>query len=805
MTSIERPAHKPWLTWLFALLLAAIGLGLAIAGGKLVALGGSPYYVIAGLLVLASAVLLVRRNWLAARLYGLMLVGTIAWAIWEVGFEGWLLLPRILAPLVLGLLFLVPAVREGGGALSARVSAKEVRFGAAALLVAVLAGAGLHAAVGPYTPADPIYQDGVTTAGAAQTVPGLDGRDWSAWGADAAGSRFSALTQINSQNVDKLEIAWTYHVGADPKGQMPAMEAVPLKVGDTLYTCADYNDVIALDAETGQQKWRWHSGLDMSQSKYSHCRGVAYYKVPGATGECAERIYTNTLDARLIAFDAATGHLCQGFGDHGTASLLTGMGEVGQGYYNVTSAPTLVRGKVVLGGMVADGQYWGEPSGVIRAFDAVTGQLAWAFDMGHPERTGLPPAGETYTRSTPNSWAPMSADEALGLVYVPTGNATPDYYGKQRRPFDDKYSSSVVALDAQTGRPRWSFQTTHHDIWDYDVPSQPTLVDVRRPDGGVDHGLIQPTKRGELFYLDRATGKPLAPVTERSVPTDGAAPGERVSPTQPFATGLPSLAGPNLTERSMWGLTPLDQLWCRIDFRQRRYEGPLTPPGLTPGLLWPSYGGGSNWGSITIDRDRGLLIANANRLATRNRLMPRDEANRKGLKALAPGVKIDMSGSVAQMNTPYAAEISPMMSPLNVPCTAPPFATISAIDLRTHKLVWHKSFGTAASSGPFGFKSHLPLPMGVPTMGGSLATRTGLTFIGASPDGYLRAIETTTGREVWKTKPPVPAFSTPISYLSAKSGRQFIVMSDGGLKLMNTPQGDYIVAYALPKSQAAQK
>jgi quinoprotein glucose dehydrogenase len=395
--------------------------------------------------------------------------------------------------------------------------------------------------------------------------------------------------------VDQLEVAWTFRIGAPPLGVDSKLEATPLKIGETLYLCTAVNDIIALDAATGQQKWRFNSGASHKDAPYGVCRGVAHFQIPGATGVCAGRIITNTIDARLIAVDARDGQPCPGFGTGGQTSLMTGMGNADPGYYYTSSAPTIVHGKIILGGWVSDGQFWGEPPGVIRAYDAVTGRFAWAFDPGQPNRHDEPAAADTYTLATPNGWGPMSADETLGLVYVPTGNSTPDFYGAQRRPFDDQYSSSVIALDADTGVVRWSFQTTHHDLWDYDVASQPTLVDLPMPDGSVQRALIQPTKRGEVFMLDRATGRPLATVEERAVPQRGRAPGEHLSPTQPFSVGLPSLAGPQLTERDMWGITPLDQLWCRILFRKAQYDGTMTPPGPVQTIISPGSGGGSNW------------------------------------------------------------------------------------------------------------------------------------------------------------------------------------------------------------------
>jgi len=522
------------------------------------------------------------------------------------------------------------------------------------------------------------------------------------------------------------------------------------------------------------------------------------------TGACAARIIINTVDARLIALDAGSGARCPDFGTNGEVSLLTGMGDVTPGYYYVTSAPTIAHDKIVLGGMVADNQYVGEPSGVIRAFDAITGKLAWGFDAGRPDRSTEPPAGETYTRATPNSWGPMSVDEKLRLVYVPTGAATPDFFGAFRRPFDEHYGDAVIALDIDTGQPRWTFQTTHHDLWDYDVASQPTLADFSSAQG-IRHALIQPTKRGELFILDRETGEPIFPVQERAAPSRGHAADDRISPTQPFSVGVPSFRGADLTEEGMWGITPLDQLWCRIRFREARYDGPLTPPGLTPAIEYPSDAGGMEWGGAAVDLDHGIVIVNTNHLPAYTRLLPRAEADKLGMKRFTSeysdhGVR----NGYPQEGTPYGVLKNAFLSPLQVPCTQPPFGRLSAMDLTTGKLIWTRAFGTARDIGPLGIPSGLPISVGLPNLGGGFVTRSGLLFIGATQDSYLRAYETATGKLLWQARLPAGGDATPMTYLSPASGRQFVVIAAGGNGAIAARMGDSIVAFALPKGSAAQ-
>lgn len=792
--------------WLFALLLAAIGAMLALGGAKLLLLGGSAYYLVTGLLLTASAVLLWRRRRSGVYVFGVTLPGTLAWAIWEVGFDAWALLPRLGLLFALGVWWLLPVSRRG--LLPTAFSPVMERWRRGPRLAGIILGSLALAALGGWAlrsagsapPADPILQAGTRPPrSAASVAPAAEvpASDWKHYGADAGGTRFSTATQITAANVDRLELAWTYRTGQDVPPGYVTFEATPLKIGKALYLCTGYNDVIALDADSGRELWRYRAHVEAADVFAFTCRGVAYYRVPGATGACAERIYTNTVDARLIALDALDGQPCRNFGAGGAASLLAGMGEVRRGYYYVTSAPTVVRGRIVLGGWVTDGQYWGEPSGVIRAFDAVTGRLAWAFDMGHPDRRGEPPPGEHYTRSTPNSWAPMSTDEELGLVYAPTGNATPDYYGAQRRSFDEQYSSSVVALDAETGQVRWSFQTVHHDLWDYDVASQPTLVDLPTSQG-VRKALLQPTKRGEVFVLDRVTGEPLLPVEERPVPQDGAAAGERLSRTQPFSVAMPSFRGPDLTERSMWGLTPLDQLWCRIRFRQAHYEGPFTPIGQQWTVMFPGFFGGFNWGGVTVDTERHIMVATSNRMANYNRLLTRAEVDARGLKARRPGSTEFVGGAVPQENTPYGADVQVFFSPLEVPCQQPPYGFLSGVDLRTGQLIWHRPLGTAQDIGPLGIRLGLKIPFGPPSAGGAITTASGLTFVAASQDAYLRAFDTGSGALLWEGRLPAGGQATPMTYLT-DSGRQMVVIAAGGMASFKTKMGDYVVAFALPQ------
>ncbi len=754
-------------------LLLAFGGALGWLGVLLLGAGGSSYYLIAAVALLVTAVLVARRDRRAPVVYGVFLAGTIAWSLAEAGLDGWALAPRLGLPLLLGIPLLGPRAGRVLGWTGVIV---------VPVLVVVLFLAGRETAPAVPSPVRPI----------AEGVAG----DWLHYGNDAGGSHYSPLGQIDAANVSQLRRAWIFHTGIHPGPTPVTFEVTPIEVAGRLFLCTALNEVIALDAESGRLLWRHNPADNVTGIPVATCRGVAYYRVPGSVGPCAERIYTATVDARLLALDASTGRPCPTFGKAGAVDLRTDMGGFDPGYYFVTSAPQVVRGKVLVGGWITDGQMVGEPSGVVRAFDAVSGKLGWAFDIGHPDRRGAPPPGQPYTRGTPNSWAPMSADERMGLVFVPTGNATPDYFGGHRTALDDRFSSSVVALDAETGAVRWSFQTTHHDLWDYDVPAQPTLVDLPGPKGVIP-AVIQPTKRGEIFLLDRRTGHPIAPVVERPVPRSHV-PGERASPTQPFSPGMPSFSGPALHEIDMWGLTPIDQAWCRLAFRRMRYNGPLTPPGIDrPSMVYPGYGGGINWGGVSVDRGRGIMIVNSNRFAIGVHLIPRAEALREGIAPRSSSNHGDASRGAAQQGVPYAAIMRPFMSPLGVPCQRPPWGMIAGVDLKTRALLWSKPFGTGRDSGPFGLPSMLPIPIGVPNMGGSVTTASGLTFVAATHDRYLRVLDTLTGRELRRLRLPAGGQATPMSFRSA-SGRQFVVIAAGGNPGLGTKAGDAVIAYALP-------
>jgi len=791
----HRARKRPYISATIVLL---AGLFFLVAGLQLLQLGGSAYYIVASLPLLASAVLLFRRRRSGYILYAAFLVATAVWALAEAGFVFWPLFARLGAPLVVAVGMALPWLWR--------------RFGAPRLAVGTLLVLLLGAAIWAVTMRLPNPDDGPVPAVA--QAPS----DWATYGGDLGASRFSTLGQIGGANVGRLEPAWVYRTGDLPgpndKQTAWTFETTPLQVGNRLFLRTAHTQVHAIDATTGRRLWMYDPKASYGWSPLKACRGVAYYAMPddrAGSGECRQRIFSPVVDGSLQALDALTGRPCPGFGQGGRIDLKQGLGGVRPGYYFTTSAPLVVDDKVIVGANVMDGAEVGEPSGVIRAFDAVTGKLAWAWDLGADDRAAInredPDAGD-YARGTPNAWAPLTADARNNLLFVPLGNPTPDFFGGGRKPVMERFGSSLVALDTRTGQLRWAFQTIHHDLWDQDLPAQPSLIDLPTGRGAVP-ALVQPTKRGELFVLNRLTGKPLTRVEERPSP-GGAVPGDFTAPTQPYSVGMPSLVGPRLTEASAWGMTPIDQLICRIKYRQLRYEGPLTPPSMQGTISYPGSAGVVSWGGVTIDRQRGILIVNTSHTPFKTTLIPRAKADAMGLSRApnstgagqasrgSPETKSGADAGLPQVGTPYAAQAVPFLSPLFVPCIQPPWGRISAIDLKTRKLLWQHPFGTSSDTGPLGMKAGLPLPIGVFNTGGSVALSSGIFFIAAAQDRYLRAYESATGRELWRSRLPAGGQATPMTYYSPASKRQYVVVAAGGHAGMGTQVGDYVIAYRLP-------
>ncbi|MCS5637337.1 MAG: pyrroloquinoline quinone-dependent dehydrogenase [Myxococcota bacterium] len=622
---------------------------------------------------------------------------------------------------------------------------------------------------------------------------------WPEYGGDKGGLKFSRLTQITPENVDDLVLAWEYRHGdishGSPSEAKTSFLATPLVADGGLFFCTGFYRVIALDPETGAERWTFDPGLATRASKGPYplsCRGLAYWSAgPESAGEsCGRRVYLGTRDSELIALDAESGEVCSDFGEQGRVSLREGIGEAAPWEYYPTSPPVVVGDVVVIGALVADQLRVDAPSGVVRAFDLRSGKLRWAWDPVPPEwgavsSEAAAKPGHSFRPGTPNVWAPMSADEIRGIIYVPTGNPSPDSYGGLRNG-SDYYGSSTVALDAETGEVLWHYQFVHNDLWDYDTPAQPALFDLPGVGGGRP-GLAQATKMGHLFLLDRESGEPLYPVEERPVPQEGAAPGEKLSPTQPFPTHPPPIHAASLGPEDAWGFTPIDEAYCRELIGRFRSQGIFTPPSLQGSIQYPGSAGGANWGGVSIDPGRGLLFVNQSHLPMAQQLIPREE-----FEKLDPDAAVYPDELYPMAGTPYGLKRISLLSNFGAPCVRPPWGSLTAVDLVSGRVAWSVPLGTTRDQAPF----PLWLELGTPNAGGSLATASGLVFIGATTDRYLRAFASASGEEVWSARLPYTANATPITYRLGSRGRQFVVVAAGGHGWSES--GDALIAYALP-------
>ena len=606
---------------------------------------------------------------------------------------------------------------------------------------------------------------------------------WGFYGGDAGGQRFSSAAQITPANVAGMKVAWTWSTGdlkARPKAlERAAFETTPILAAGRLYLCSPYNVVAALDPGTGREAWRYdpHIATGVNYPNSYNCRGVAYWRDPAApvNAACAERIFTNTNDRRLIALDAATGKPCAAFGEAGTVDVGKGVHLVRDGQMQITSPPVVVRGVVVVGSSIDDNQRVAEVSGAVRAYDAVTGAPKWTFD---PLKGA--PAGEVAGAA--NVWAPMSADEERGLVFLPTSSPSPDFWGGKRP--SDGYGDSVVAVRAETGEVVWAFQTVHHNVWDYDVPAQPTLAMVGFG-GQLRPAVIQGTKQGLIFTLDRDTGAPIIPVEERPVPQGGAI-GDVLSPTQPFPTAPRPLARTTIAGSEAFGLFPWEKDACRKKIDAARHEGLYTPPSTQGTILFPMTGGGINWGGLAFDPGTNVVFVNTSNALHLVTLIPADRVRAE--RRAHPDVEISL-----QEGAPYGMRREVMLSPTGLPCNPPPWGQLHAVDMKTGKVLWEVTFGTTADVAPG--SQFLLRDTGVPNFGGPIVTAGGLVFIGAALDDFLRAFDARTGRELWKGRLPAGGQATPMTYVW--KGRQYVVIAAGGHAKSDTKRGDQIVAFAL--------
>jgi quinoprotein glucose dehydrogenase len=612
-----------------------------------------------------------------------------------------------------------------------------------------------------------------THAGIAQSDAG-----WPNYGNDPGGSRYSAARQIDRSNVRKLQPVWTFRTGALQQqtdlSKKAAFEATPILVENQLFLSTPYNHVIALNPETGAKLWEYDPHVDLAQN-YSEVssRGVsAWVDSKAKPGQpCRLRIFMGTLDGRLIAVDGKTGQPCVDFGAKGEINLAEGAATATEwtGGYQVTSAPAIAGDLVITGSSIADNWKVDTGRGIVRAYDARTGQLRWTWNP-------TPWADKTEPRTGGgNAWSTLSVDPKEDLVFIPVGSSAPDYYGGIRKG-DDKWSDSVVALRASSGKFVWGFQVAHHDLWDYDVASQPTLFTWK--DG--TPAIVINTKMGHVFVLNRLTGVPLLPVEERPVP-QSTIPGEQSWPTQPFSTI--SLVPERMTSEDGWGPTPQDQAWCKAKIAASQWDGMFTPPSLQGIIVFPGNVGGVNWGSAAYDPSRHIMVANTNRLIAWMKLIPRDQ--------YAAEHKKDQDNRIFgefgdQKGAPYGLYRTFLFSPSKLPCNKPPWGTTEAVDLFTGKTVWDVPLGTMVPGQQTGSLN----------LGGPMITAGGLVFTSAAMDLYLRAFDIETGNPLWKYQLPAGGQATPMSY--SIHGKQYIVIAAGGHGKLRTKQGDYVLAFALP-------
>ena len=634
--------------------------------------------------------------------------------------------------------------------------------------------------------------------------PGAGDPDWAWYGRTPYGDRHSPLGQIDTSNVSRLRVAWRFHTGeggAQFKTSAPtALEVTPVVFRGTMYLSTPLGRVFALDPTTGAERWRFDPGIDRSVEFGDFAnRGVALWldstAAPGSA--CSLTVYVATIDTRLIALDAASGARCARFGDRRVVQLRNGLRNhpAFASEYEETSPPTVVSGVVVVGSAVADNNRIDAASGEVRGFDARTGARRWTWDPVPQDSsdaafgTWIGPSARSTGAA--NAWPVFAADPSRGLVFVPTGSPSVDYYGGERKG-RNQYANSIIAIDASTGRMVWHFQTVRHDLWDYDNASPPALVTITIG-GRAIAAVLQATKTGQLFVLDRETGKPLFPVREEPVPTSDVT-GEAAWPTQLVSSGLAPLSPQRIAPAEIWGATPADLAACRARYNELRYAGAFTPPSTRGSLIIPSNVGGAHWGGVAYDPASDLVVVPVNRIGAVITLIPRAqfEAHQK----MSTGHERIGTEYAMMRGTPYVLKRELFVAPGGAPCTPPPFGSLVALSLRTRAIVWTVPLGTTEGLDKVGVKVPPDIP-GTINLGGPITTAGGLVFVGATTDDYFRAFDTRTGRELWKARLPAGGKATPMTYLGA-DGRQYVVIAAGG-DGKAWGWSDQVIAFALPR------
>ena len=622
----------------------------------------------------------------------------------------------------------------------------------------------------------------------------LNSGQWANYGNDPGGMRYSPLKQINTGNVKNLKLAWTYRSGelktyeGTNIGRKAAFEATPLMVNGSLYFSTPTNRIISVDATTGKGLWVYDPFVDRTK-EYSEVtsRGVSKWIDPARNPGDRDymRILAATIDGRLIALNAATGQPISSFGKNGTIDLKEGVGSI-----QVTSPPAVINDLIVIGSTMGDNWRFDYPPGVVRAYDAKTGTLKWSWDP--IPRKQQDPGFDTWKgpkaqqTGAANAWAPISADPALDLVFVPTSCPSPDYYGGERKGVN-LYANSIVAIKASTGQVVWHFQTVHHDVWDYDIPAQPVLLDIDR-NGKKIPAVLVVTKIGHIFVLNRKTGEHLFPVEERAVAASDVE-GEETSPTQPFPTQLPALGLQKVSEEDAWGPTPEMEQKAKERIRQYVNHGIFTPPSLKGTIVYPGNVGGMNWSGASFDPDRNVLVTNTNRLAALITLFPKTTNTRQSVNAALPRAEV-----APQDGTPYLVSRDYLFAIENgqfIMQTKPPWGTLAAIDMKSGKLKWEVPLGFMMDP-----QKYPDAPKwGSINFGGAITSAGGLVFIASSMDGFIRAFDTNNGQVLWQAELPAGGQATPMMY--EWKGKQYLVIAAGGHGKLGTKLGDYIVAFAL--------